>query len=866
MIRMKLLAGVACLMLAGSASAVDFTAGPAAARDGGVVKITFTVDAPTDVEVAIVDAKGQVVRHLAAGALGDNPPPPLAKGLAQSLTWDGKNDAGRPADGGPFSTRVGLGSGGEFGGVIGWSGQNIDQPRAMIVGSDGTLYLLHGEKFYGHRQSALITAFGRDGRYLRQVYPGPGDLSPDRRTGWPWMKLPDGSEVPIIEHVLTRSLYPGAHFYTSDLAVTTDGKLVTVCGNFSTTGSLIKHSDVRGGRRLLVLNIDGSVPKNYLGALISDEQTGGQAFLATSPDGRFAYVSGIGAVNLWNKKVPKEIHNVVYRAALDGTSDRAEVFVGKLREAGGGKDRLNDPLGIAVDKAGRLYVADTGNQRIAVFAADGSFVREFPAPEGVTRLAVAGNGAVYTRIDNKLVRLAQAEGKAPGVEAEVAFPPVGDPKRNTFEWAMDDSGERPAFYLSTGWWIKYALARVEDRGDRFESLGDTIAAHHSDADPGLPFIINVAVAGDRLVTRTPSFPAGNRASLAFNALTGQYEGTWIPKTASGADENINALMFCGGEITGGKDGRFYSQTGGFMWPEKNQANAGTVRRYDVDGKPVPFPALGQHFIHKYYHGHHRPAGMFVTRDGTIYLAAFPGYRGRDQEEKGLHVYVIGPDGKEINDRLIHVAGATVGGIAVDPAGNVYLGVQIWPKGERIPSWLAGGLPQASAHGHPTRAYQQHGALVKFGPEGGSIAPSDDGQWMGHAGGYAQVGTGNKPIPLKVEGAKWVRRVGFITINDLDEAGCQCENTRFDVDDFGRVYIPDLYRFRIAVLDSAGNELTHFGQYGNMDAPRGGGSTIPLGWPIAVELAHGRAYVADLNNRRIVVAKLTHAVERTVELK
>ena len=37
-----------------------------------------------------------------------------------------------------------------------------------------------------------------------------------------------------------------------------------------------------------------------------------------------------------------------------------------------------EPVGLAADAAGRIYVADTGNHRIQVFEADGKFVRQFP--------------------------------------------------------------------------------------------------------------------------------------------------------------------------------------------------------------------------------------------------------------------------------------------------------------------------------------------------------------------------------------------------------------------------------------------------------------------------------------------------------
>jgi hypothetical protein len=75
-----------------------FTAKPSVKTDGVNATISFAVSAPTDVEVAILDAKGVVVRHLAAGVLGATkaPPAPLKPGLAQNLEWDGRDDYGDP--------------------------------------------------------------------------------------------------------------------------------------------------------------------------------------------------------------------------------------------------------------------------------------------------------------------------------------------------------------------------------------------------------------------------------------------------------------------------------------------------------------------------------------------------------------------------------------------------------------------------------------------------------------------------------------------------------------------------------------------------------------------------------------------------
>ena len=70
-----------------AADDVRFSVGPKAVQNESKVVITFAVSRPTDVEVAVLNVKGNVVRHLAAGVLGrKNPPPtPLKPGLKQRL-------------------------------------------------------------------------------------------------------------------------------------------------------------------------------------------------------------------------------------------------------------------------------------------------------------------------------------------------------------------------------------------------------------------------------------------------------------------------------------------------------------------------------------------------------------------------------------------------------------------------------------------------------------------------------------------------------------------------------------------------------------------------------------------------------------
>jgi len=38
-----------------------------------------------------------------------------------------------------------------------------------------------------------------------------------------------------------------------------------------------------------------------------------------------------------------------------------------------------------------------------------------------------------------------------------------------------------------------------------------------------------------------------------------------------------------------------------------------------------------------------------------------------------------------------------------------------------------------------------------------------------------------------------------------------------MDDFGRVFYPDMLRYRVGVLATNGNVIVHFGSYGNADS-------------------------------------------------
>jgi len=68
---------VAVLLPAAWGAEVGFAEKPSAIRAGDRVRVNSAVSRETDVAVYIENAKGEIVRHLVAGALGKNPPEPL---------------------------------------------------------------------------------------------------------------------------------------------------------------------------------------------------------------------------------------------------------------------------------------------------------------------------------------------------------------------------------------------------------------------------------------------------------------------------------------------------------------------------------------------------------------------------------------------------------------------------------------------------------------------------------------------------------------------------------------------------------------------------------------------------------------------
>ncbi|MFW6159283.1 MAG: hypothetical protein ACOC8E_08000, partial [Planctomycetota bacterium] len=113
--------------------------------------------------------------------------------------------------------------------------------------------------------------------------------------------------------------------------------------------------------------------------------------------------------------------------------------------------------------------------------------------------------------------------------------------------------------------------------------------------------------------------------------------------------------------------------------------------------------------------------------------------------------------------------------------------------------------------------------------------------------------------VKVVGADW-RYAGYGLIPSSErqwgDPSCVCISSRLDVDRYGRVFMPDAFRFSVQIIDSAGNRIGRVGEYGNADDT---GPGIHLAWPSSVDYGpDGRLYVCDSVNARLTVVAFDYA--------
>ena len=795
---------------------VKFAAPPKATVVGDEVKITFAVSAPTDVEVAVLNADGKVVRHLAAGLLGKNAPEPFKKdALAQEVSWDRKDDAGNAAAGGPFKVRVLAGLRPRLEKYVGFDGNTFGGfIKGLVVGKDGELLVLLSDFAVGRSSMRVLD---KDGKYLRTIMPYPANTPKERTDSLGAVEI-DGERVPIMISGWTGAVYPlTCGLQNQTMAWHPKGYVVLV----SAAGSMTEHG---GPRHLLAMHPEGGAPEGvgFIGPRFRKGRAktigaDGEAYsdyldhLAISPDGRWFYMTRYARSK--KEGLFTQRHGVFRAKWTDAEANT--LFLGQ-DQPGAGDGQFDDPEGLAVDKAGNLYVCDRGNNRVCIFSPEGKLLDKFPVetPELIAVHQVTGE--IYVSSKKKIVTEnsgTQRHGNSTLLKFAAWGPGKPAPKElarlvnvSVAVMALDPTAQ-PARLWVAGRTAPPSLTPVIDRGSALEP------GQRVDNDNGLryPFYAVGDAARNRILCQDGDrIPGASCAISSLDLATGKREA------------------FCKGAMPAlDRDGNVLTLDG---------YGTNSVSRYDPAGKPLPFAATGTSTIKtRGYRAFGNLRGLCVRANGDIYLLRTNDYGG--PVEFGGRVDVIGPDGRIKKADLIGGAGYGDCGLGVDAAGNVYMGVNVKPADRPLPAAFMGKVPAKNWSYWPAdqerevpwryvhyNSYLWHyGAVMKFSPAGGGFY-------------------GQHPWKLK-------------------EAG-YCFNSLLAVDDYGRVFAPDVFRFAVEVLDTNGNQIARIGRYGNSDSPmpRSGAPDPPIAFafPAHVSVDGDKVFVMDSANRRLVVVTLDAA--------
>ena len=839
---------------------VEFAAPPAARRAGGKVTVSFALKAPADVEVAILDAKGKVVRHLAAGALdGKNPPPaPLKPDLAQSLVWDGKTDLGKPATGAPFSVRVRARSAYQFGRLIGENPYLFGGINSIVTDPRGDLYVM-GYRGALNQNMDSLRVFSAEGKYLRTLIPFAVTLGPDRVKGVATWNPARKAYITANRRSQLPQFYPWGAGAQIVSASDKGGIVLTHRTN-------VWRMDIDGG------NVRGPFPMWSKAAKLKNPRWNIPQ-LAVSPDGRYIYYANVAGTRYKPKNHldfdPKWPQGRVYRQDTRAGGDPQKFFDLTLPDYTVKKywqpdawNKRTAAYGITVDQNGHLYICDLVNQQIVEVDPQGKKVSatNAPWPERIHVNPKTGDYYVICRlkkpldgyVDKKLIKITGR-----GDDAKVAAQlPLKKWRGLGAASALGMAKNHAILWLGGGG----SLVCVRDAGHTFQ------------------------------VVETGFRPDPN-AQGDWNRITSDYKRDevytnnganffWRYHGPTGKAEILkqNGKPFYGADLAVGYDGLLYIRTGkGFSGP---------LERFTRELKPAPFPN-GSHVLSRYIYSRYGVGncekGLGVGPKGESYVSFMYGWNkymvvgfGSDGKPiKGKYLDgLLKPDVKrgappDLTTAVVGPIPAASGGICVDLKGDIYVGARIQPKSFKPPD----GYEKNPAYRTWT------GSIVKFGPSGGTFIGIPDG--VSQRPKASRFTMANKVV---AEGAiAAYGGLGPMSGGGFGGGGscCVCRVPRFDVDPYGRLTIPNAVTNSVRIVDNAGNLIAEFGAYGNFDSqyvnsllqkegeqpkPTVAEPAIPLAWPNGAVWTAGHVYVNDIYNRRIVRVDQTWALEATCNVK
>jgi hypothetical protein len=885
----------------------EFTQKPAVTREGDKVTITFETRGFCDVAVALEDARGRIVRHLACGVLGPNAPAPLQKNAKkQTLVWDGKNDQEVYVENkDETSVRVSLGLQPQFEKNLFWSphkrltiGKAIDADALRLCASPEGVYVSDGTGVDS------IRLFDHDGNYVRTVYPFPADKVRDVK-GLPWAKLPQGTELQPLGSGMMH-----ATFLTSGSSADPENKYGYAAQFLAVRGSRL----ALGFWKLNRLATDGTTggfplegpalaqrvvigPEDMWRSQLKDPKAAPRS-AAFSPDGKILYLSGYGWCGILGRA--QEWLGGVTR--MDFASDQPpQPFIGRLKqgEYGAGDGQFKWAVSLAVDRQGRVYVADHLNNRIQVFSPDGKFIKaivvERPAFVGVHHksgeiivlswrlgsddpmLSPLFKSPRYTRLgplDDPRVLATCPLQVLRGYDADRGGSSRLDGGGMQYVAALDSWADVPTLWLGPGKG-EAPLLLVEKDGQLAvkRDFGKDVAKAVRRATPPIiqrqRLYVNPATGRLYVGEGDSGVMKSFKQLVEIDPASGKVALVDLPFTTEDMTFDLDGMVYLRSDT---HVARFEMGTWRQIPWDYGEERKGPG--FDGDGAPLlatlTLPATGRP-------GWFHLGGMGISAKGHLAVTCY------NTATKARVVDSTRPSGTPEGDAkrgLQSNAGIQKFFPPLFPGRTTGWETHIWDKhGRLIREDATPGVPMSDGIGidkddnvyvmaSPNRVingtpYPVSSAetLLKIRPGNGRLLSSSAGIPVP----LAKAAQPDRPPDLSGNflGTGWAENVewmyGGVGLNNM---ACICWNARPALDFYARSFVPEINHFSVAVLDANGNLILRIGKYGNVDD---GEVSLLFGAYLATH-SDRRLFIADAGNSRIVSVKLSYHAEERVALK
>lgn len=924
----------------------EFERKPTVTRDGDRVTISFKARAYSDVTIAIEDARGRIVRHLASGVLGPNAPEPFEKdSLEQTVVWDGKNDQGTYIDDkDELTVRVSLGLDPKFERTLYWSPhKRISNIAPILSATPEGVYVFEGLGL-DH-----LRFFDHEGNYVRTVYPFPrnkidevvdlqthvfpqDDLELPLKLGFEEATLlSSGSSAwgggghPGGWGATSMAVHPGAGDEPGRIALAFH-KLNWLATDGSSGGVPIRGPSV--SREVRVRHAVGG-----------RTQIVGPTSIAFCPDGKYVYMTGY----VWKTEVrhgSADAFHMVKRAEF-GSQDPPTIFAGVGKADGGygsGDDRFCVPTGVATDPEGRVYVADYVNSRIQVFSPDAELLKTIETVHPAYIEIDPNTGEIWA-FSMPMIGPSNRIMRETGFDAHTLKltvtrlgtfdqPQQGEPEEipgvsfSLQGGRMATGGQ--ALQAAVNFWhtvegvptiwvvgrrLTATLAEMNwmGGGGQWTHLGGWdrrgIRIYARKDGEWTQIKDFAAVAREKVHRVTP--PQFSRSMLYVNPADKQL---YVCEEQTGAGKSFYTVLRINPENGRISELRLPFDAEDMIFDSEGRAYLKTDReimRFDTQTwREIPWDYGEQRGLVRF------ASSGSIPSTQAIAALPIPGRRPVWWHSSGMwispkgHLAVICniPDEREdfgSRSRLFE------SGIDTRYTPRMYPGrsgsriVQVYDRhGQLVHEDALPGLTHSHGIGidNDDNLYIQVGAnrVVNgepyFSDKNETLLKVQAGKAHFRSAGRARVPLSPDRTPDRhpditqygmsrtwVKNAEWLYGgVGY----GGQGGSCTCWHSRFQLDYFARSFTPETLRYRVAVLDSAGNLVLRIGRYGNVDdglplvrdggpeEPRSiGGDEVAFFHPAYVGVhTDRRLFVTDWGNGRIVSVKLGYHQEETIALK